>query len=312
MGATGPLSRASPDRCQGSLLWWCETQPAVVNYAGTPDTPQMPPPLYFDTPGQHFDSGLTYDSGVAPGPGPYQNQKKYTTMSKFKLELKKKTVPEKLGMGANHITSMTTNPHYPTATRVPSDAQVQVAQDDLTAAEAAVSAAKTLWKQKIQARDIKEEVWDTVITARSRNCEAVTPNDLDALASTGFPLRTPPVPVGVLPMPTGLEAKTNGFEGQMDLTCDALAGAHSYEWQCRLHTDGTAWSTVKTTTTRKVRPNRPHSGIGLCLPRPRDRHCRPQPLERRDIKASNVRQPPPKRGEGWSNGALSAWSRCWR
>ncbi len=50
------------------------------------------------------------------------------------------------------------------------------------AAEAAVDAAEIAWKQKIQLRDQKEEVWDTVITSRANNCEAVTPSDLAALA----------------------------------------------------------------------------------------------------------------------------------
>ncbi|MCB1093490.1 MAG: hypothetical protein KDL87_18275, partial [Verrucomicrobiae bacterium] len=156
-------------------------------------------------------------------------------MSKFKLELKRKSVADKLALGANHITSMTGNPHYPDATRVPTDAQVQAAQDDLAAAEAAVDAAETVWKQKIQARDLKSATWDTVITARANNCEAVTPNDLEALASTGFPLRSAPTPVGVLPMPSNLEARTTDFEGEMELTCDAVTGASSYEWQCRVH-----------------------------------------------------------------------------
>jgi hypothetical protein len=212
----------------------------------------MTPPLYFDTPGLTFDSGLTYDGGGVPGPGPYNPTKKGKTMSKFKLDLKNKTVAEKLALGENHITSMNGNTNYPAATRVPDDALMQSAQDDLSAADAAADAAETIWKQKIQERDAKEAVWDTVITARANNCEAVTPNDLPALASTGIPLRATPTPVGVLPMPTGLEAKTNGFEGQMDLQCDALSGAHAYEWQCRLHTDGTPWEAVKSTTTRKV------------------------------------------------------------
>lgn len=214
----------------------------------------MTPPLTYDTPGLTYDSpGAFYDDGgVGPEPGPYQPAGKHTTMSKFKLDLKNKNVNDKLSMGDNHITAMTDNPHYPVATRVPTDAQVQTAQDDLEAANAAVDAAETVWKEKIQDRNFKEATWDLVITARANNCEAVTPTDLVALASTGLPLRSAPTPVGVLPAPTGLEARTNGFEGEMELTCDALNGAHTYEWQCRLHTDGTPWQPVKSTTTRKV------------------------------------------------------------
>ncbi|MEQ1752114.1 MAG: hypothetical protein ABL974_22015, partial [Prosthecobacter sp.] len=79
---------------------------------------------------------------------------------------------------------MAGNANYPAATRVPSDAAFQTAQDDLAAADAAVLAAETTWKQKIQEREAKEIAWDAAITARANNCEAVTPNDLVALAST--------------------------------------------------------------------------------------------------------------------------------
>lgn len=47
-------------------------------------------------------------------------------------------------MGTTHITNMTDNANYPQATRVPTDAQVQVAHSGLAAAEADVEAANTV------------------------------------------------------------------------------------------------------------------------------------------------------------------------
>lgn len=173
-------------------------------------------------------------------------------MTRFKLELKQKTVAEKIALGANHITSMTGNAAYPQPTRVPTDAQFQAAQDDLVAADAAADVAETVWKQKVQDRKAKEEAWDTVCTARANNCEAVTPNDLAALASTGFPLRTAPEPVGTLPAPGDLRATSSDMEGQIDLRCNAVKGASSYEWECRLHDGNPPWSSLKTSTTVRI------------------------------------------------------------
>jgi hypothetical protein len=174
-------------------------------------------------------------------------------MTKFKLELQKRTVPEKVSLGANHITAMTGNTNYPAATRVPTDAQVQTAQDDLAAAEAAVDAAEIAWKEKIQLRDAKVLVWDTVITARANNCEAVTPSDLAALQSTGFPLRSGGAPIGSLPAPGDLRALATEDEGEIELRCDKVKGASSYEWQCRPHdTPGAPWGAVKSSTTSKI------------------------------------------------------------
>jgi hypothetical protein len=151
----------------------------------------------FDT-ASAFDAGLRFDAGPAASPfaKPRPTSKH---MTKFKLGLKQKTITEKLALGATHITSMTGNVHYPAASRVPTDAQLTTAQAELAAATAEVAAAEVVWKQKIQARDAKEQAWDIVITSRAGFCEAVTPTDSAALASTGFPLRSAPSPVGVLP-----------------------------------------------------------------------------------------------------------------
>lgn len=208
-------------------------------------------PLLFDTPGLRFDAGLRFDSAAPAGP-PFPPKPRNRTMTKFKLELKNKTVADKLSLGANHITAMTGNAAYPAATRVPTDAQVQTAQDDLAAADAAVAAAETIWKQKIQVRDQKAEAWDTVIAARANNCEAVTPNDLAALASTGFPLRSAGGPVGQLPAPADLKATATANDGQIDVRCKAVSGASTYEWQQRLHTDATGWQALNMTTTSRI------------------------------------------------------------
>ena len=173
-------------------------------------------------------------------------------MSRFKLELFKKKPADKLTMGATHITAMTGNANYPQPTRVPTDAQAQTAQDDLATAQAEVDAAEVIWKQKIQIRDQKEGVWDTVITARANNCEAVTPNDLAALQSTGFPLRSTGTPIGELPAPGNLRATAGENEGEVKLRCDSVTGASSYEWQCHLHEGNPPWNALKMSTTVKI------------------------------------------------------------
>jgi hypothetical protein len=210
-------------------------------------------PLRYDSsPPLRMDQGLRFDS-AGPVPSPYQPLRRNKTMTKFKLELFKKKTADKLTLGAAHIAAMTGNANYPQATRVPTDAQVQTAQDDLAAAQADVDAAEIAWKQKIQIRDQKEDAWDTVITARANNCEAVTPTDLAALASTGFPLRGAGAPIGELPAPGDLRATATAKEGEIDLRCNTVKGASSYEWECRVHDNVSApWTAIKTSTTTRI------------------------------------------------------------
>lgn len=203
------------------------------------------PLIRFDT-GLRYDEGHAYDSSVGPTPGPpppvRPNKSKY--MSKFKLDLKSKTVPEKLSMGTNHITAMDGNTNYPVAKRSPDDAAYALAQSDLAAAEAEVDAAETVWKQKIQVRDVKEEAWDLATTARAANCESITPNNLPALASTGFPLRSAPTPVGPMTAPGNLRATMNELAGQIDLQWNTVYGASTYKVEMMVHNGPGTWAEV--------------------------------------------------------------------
>ena len=174
-------------------------------------------------------------------------------MTKLKLELKQKNTAEKIALGQNHITSMTGNTTYPAASRVPSDVDIQAVQDALVAAAAAVDNAETVWKQKIQVRDAAEADWEVKITSRAAYCEALTPGDAVALASTGFPLRGTPAPIGALPAPGDLRATATDNEGVIELRCNAVKGASSYEWECKVHDNVSApWTAIKTSTTAKI------------------------------------------------------------
>ena len=209
--------------------------------------------LHYDSnPPLRMDQGLRFDA-AGPVPSPYQPTPRNKTMTKFKLELFKKKPADKLTLGATHIAAMTGNASYPQPTRVPTDAQVQTAQDDLATAQADVDNAEIAWRQKIQVRDQKEATWDTVITARANNCEAVTPNDLAALASTGFPQRSAGAPIGPLPAPGDLRATATDNEGVIELRCNTVKGASSYEWECKVHDNVAApWTAIKTSTTAKI------------------------------------------------------------
>lgn len=195
-----------------------------------------------------MDEGYRFDEGpVVP-----TNLRK-RPMIKIKLELKDKTAGEKIALGQNHITAMNGNTTYPAASRVPSDTDLADAQAELVAKTAAVDAAETVWKLRIQERATAETDWDTKITSRAAYCEAVTPGDGAALASTGFPLRGNPSPIGALPAPGDLRATATDNEGVIELRCNTVKGASSYEWECKLHDNIAApWTAIKTSTTAKI------------------------------------------------------------
>mgnify|MGYP001627379036 CR=1 FL=1 len=169
----------------------------------------------------------------------------FHTMTAFKLDLKMKSVLQKLAMGAAHITAMDGNANYPEASRVPTDAQFQLAQDDLQQASDAATAAENAWKAALATREAKEEAWDTMIKARANNCEAVTPNNLAALSTVGLPLRSGTAPIGPLPAPANLRATMSDMEGQILLVWDSVHGASSYIVDCKEHDTPEPWQQVK-------------------------------------------------------------------
>ncbi len=175
---------------------------------------------------------------------------------KFKLELSKKTVDEKLPLGTQHINASTAEPavtFFPAANRVPPNANIQTLQDELQTTSDEVASAEVIWKQKIQARDAKEAEWDLALTARAAYYEAAMPNNLEALSSVGLPLRAAPTPVGDLPAPANLRGAPRDIAGQVDLRCKTLKGAGSYEWECKLHTDAGVWEKVKISLSASIR-----------------------------------------------------------
>lgn len=199
--------------------------------------------LRFDS-GLRFDTGLHYDAD-APTPVSPRGPLKGPFVNIIKLELQKKTIDEKITLGQNVISNMTGNTNYPAASRAPTDAEFQTAQDDLVTANGTVNAAETAWKAAILERDVKAATWDATITARASNCEGVTPGDRAALATTGMPLRALPTPVGVLPAPINFLAQPTNLSGELRLSWKAVHGATSYIVECKEHGTPDPWVQVK-------------------------------------------------------------------
>lgn len=169
-------------------------------------------------------------------------------MNPFKLALKKKSTTEKLSLGATHIRSMDGNEHFPEATRVPTDDQMQQAQDELATTAAEVEALRAQLESKLQELARKEAAWEQIITARAGYCAAVAPKNLPALASTGLPLRAPRGPVGALPAPENVRARMGKKEQEIQILWGAVYGRRVYRLQMREHGGNAPWSDVATQT----------------------------------------------------------------
>ena len=200
--------------------------------------------LRFDQ-SHRFDTGLEYDSEVPPPVPPPGLSQKGSIVKIIRLDLKNKTVDQKIALGINHKTSMDGNTNYPEAKREPTDAAFDTAQDNLVASHSAVDVAETVWKAAILDRNNKEAAWDLAITARASNCESITPGDRAKLQTTGLPLRPAPTPVGIPNAPIDLLATPGKIQGQLDIRWKPVRGATSYIVERMIHAGPGTWEQIK-------------------------------------------------------------------
>src|SRR5205823_618998 len=137
-------------------------------------------------------------------PTPVASSKPKRLMNFFKLNLRNKTLDEKITALQAHVAAMAQTQqlaNYPVGGRKPADAIVIAFLDSLVAARDAAEAAKTAWKQANAARDAMEPQCDQILTARAGDCEATTPGNVAAMTGTGLPMRGPAAPKPALGAP---------------------------------------------------------------------------------------------------------------
>lgn len=198
----------------------------------------------FDS-GLRFDSGARYDGG--PPPVPIQPPKR---MAKPKLELKKKTDDAFQNFVDAVLAAMTGNANFPTP--MPALADVTTQQTAFKTALADQKAAKIALTQATVTKDDARDALEVLVTHLANYVEIASGGDEAKILSAGLQVRTPAAPVGAVTAPGDLAATAGDNEGEVDLSCDPVAGASSYEWQCRLHQDGAAWQPAKTSTNSRI------------------------------------------------------------
>lgn len=198
-----------------------------------------------------FDSWNTYDGGTrydeGPAPAPPQPRKR---MAKPKLELQRKSDDTLQNFVDAVLAAMTGNANF--ATPLPPLADITTQQTAFKTALAAQKAAKTALAEATSAKDAARDALETVVTHLANYVEIAAAGDETKILSAGLQVRTPGTPVGNVAAPSDLAATAGDNEGEIELSCDPVSGASSYEWQCRLHEGSPPWQAVKTSTNSRI------------------------------------------------------------
>jgi hypothetical protein len=170
-------------------------------------------------------------------------------MGKIKLNLSRLSITAKLEFAKQIVQAMTGNTNFPTPN--PTLTQVTTAISELDTARAEVLALRNEAKTKTLVQNQLEDVLDTLLTRLASYVEN-TSDDPAVITSTGMNLKGAATPVGELEMPSSFTTTVGDSEGELDVSYNAVFGAHSYNLQISLQAPPAAvWTHAKSTTKSK-------------------------------------------------------------
>jgi len=185
---------------------------------------------FYDTPGLLYDSGVLYDSPPTP-------QLKGKRMAKVKLGADRLN-PEELVALANTIkTAMTGNANFPTPN--PTLAALGTLITTTTTKIAAYDSAKAAAETALADRDAAVVALRGGLAQEASYVENASGGDAVKIESAGMSVRAPSVPVGPVTQVLDLVLSQGDFDGTLDLVCQPVRGAKSYEIQVSPDPPGT-------------------------------------------------------------------------
>jgi|ERR1041384_3658295 hypothetical protein len=147
-------------------------------------------------------------------------------MAKVKLNLAKRSVPDKVKLGRRVQQGLTNNPHFQNTS--PDAAAAKAATDALEKAETDMDTAYQTAQQRTVERDQAEAEFDALFTNLSLEVEKVSKGDPAKIESSGMNTKAAAAPIGELPAPAHVRAVPGKREKTVDLRWNRVKGAVNY------------------------------------------------------------------------------------
>jgi len=147
-------------------------------------------------------------------------------MAKVKLELKQKTVAQKIDLAKTIVTKMTGNTNY--ATPNPALSVVTTATTTLTTATAEVEIARKTLEAKYSALSTAETALEMLLTQLGNYVENISNGDEAKILSAGMDVRNSSTTSGMPAKVASVNATIGDSAGEIDLSWDKVLGAASY------------------------------------------------------------------------------------
>ena len=150
-------------------------------------------------------------------------------MSKVKLNLKDKSVPQKVQFMQQIIEAMTGNANFPNPS--PKLTDVTKGMDALSGSYTDAQAARLTSVQKTDALNLVDADTDAMLNLLASYVENASGGDAAIIQSAGMQVRSQAEPVGPLPAPENLRPLEGDMPGEVALLWNPVPSAKSYTLQ---------------------------------------------------------------------------------
>ncbi|MBI3415001.1 MAG: fibronectin type III domain-containing protein [Verrucomicrobia bacterium] len=178
-------------------------------------------------------------------------------MPKYKLELQKQSILERIDFGKQFTAKMTGNANFPNLTTETSDLSDATAALESTNKDA--DAALKTYQEKLTIRDNAVVTFDAAANTLAAGVQKDSRGDEAKIQSAGLSLKSPRSPIGPMSQAQNLSATASDQDGTIDLGWDRVRGAKSYEVQ-RSADPTNGWAHVCSCTRSNVTVNSMTSG----------------------------------------------------
>jgi hypothetical protein len=167
-------------------------------------------------------------------------------MALVNMDYNGKSIPEKIAKGRLYISKLTGNVDFPTPNPPLADLTA-----DTDALEAANNAAQDGGKSSKQTLKNAEDKLDGQVSILGAYIQTTSLGNENKILSTGALVRKDSTPIGELPAPTDVLAKTGDMEGTVDVKWKKVIGAKSYVLQIATDLATANWSYLGASTSAK-------------------------------------------------------------
>ena len=179
-------------------------------------------------------------------------------MAYAKLGLDGLSVPSKIQYGRRLIAATTGNPNFQTPN--PNIAAFTASTDGMEITYNEAKAARLVAKTKTQLQDQAEAAFDALVSQLASYVDNISAGDATIIESAGFAVRSTPTPIGELPAPTDLQAKSGEHPGHADVKWKNLYGAKAYNIERATDSAELSWQFMGSTTKSEASLNSMLSG----------------------------------------------------